>query len=69
MWQITASVEIATADGWTSSRQIPTFYLDENAQGITRENGAIKVAEDIILAASERPNFTMTHITAVKVSR
>jgi hypothetical protein len=69
MWQITASVEIATVDGWTSTRQLPTFYLDENVQGITQENGAVKVARDVILAASERPDFTMTHIVAVKVSR
>jgi hypothetical protein len=69
MWQITASVEIAMIDGWTSTRDLPIFYLDENVQGITQENGAVKVAENLILACAERPNFTMTHIVAVKVAR
>jgi len=69
MWQITASVEIAMVDGWTSTRDLPIFYLSEDVQGITQENGAVKVAENLILACAERPNFTMTHIVAVKVAR
>lgn len=45
---------------WVSERQVPTFYLDENVQGIVDEDHAVRIAEDIL-----RPgNYS---ITAVKV--
>lgn len=47
MYQITA--RITKTDGvWTSSRDVPTFYLDENVQGITDANHAWRIAREII---------------------
>jgi hypothetical protein len=37
-----------TVDGWTSTRQIPTFYLNSDVQGILTEEGAKRVADDIV---------------------
>lgn len=47
MYTITAQV-IITRDGWTSSRQVPTFLLDENIQGITDPVHATRVAADVL---------------------
>lgn len=35
------------ADGFTSNRYMPTFYLDENVQGILDENMAAFMAVDM----------------------
>jgi hypothetical protein len=37
-----------TVDGWTSTRQIPMFYLNSDVQGILTEEGAKRVADDIV---------------------
>lgn len=36
------------SDGWTSTRQIPTFFLDPDIQGIVSVEHAQKIALDII---------------------
>ena len=33
---------------WHGSRQVPTFYLDEDTQGIYSVEGAIRVAKRIV---------------------
>lgn len=38
MWLVTATVT-RTKDGWTSTRQVPTFLLDGNIQGILPGDG------------------------------
>jgi hypothetical protein len=52
MYAITAQVLTSETDRhgivWRGSRQIPTFYLDENVQGITDESHAVKIARAII---------------------
>lgn len=52
MYVITATVAKKTTDTsgteWTSTRQIPTFYLDPTVQGILTEQGAIEIAKMII---------------------
>jgi hypothetical protein len=60
MYAVTATVTTLT-DGWTSTRQVPTFYLDENVQGIVSEDHAARVAADIIGDRGE------VHICAVKL--
>lgn len=47
MWCIQAQILI-DQEGWLGSRQIPTFYLNENIQGILNEAGAINVATQIL---------------------
>lgn len=47
MYAIQASVSIVV-DGWTRTRQLPTFYLDKNVQGIVDERHAKLIAEDIL---------------------
>lgn len=67
MYAIQAQIEYQTRDKrgrvWTGTRQIPTFYLDENVQGFLSEAGAIDVAR-LILGTG--PN-EVPHIVAVKI--
>lgn len=64
MYGVTATVE--TRDGeYTGMRQIPTFFLDEDVQGIVSEEGAVKVALNILSAIGT--NGATFHITAVKL--
>jgi hypothetical protein len=65
LWQITAQVEVNLPSGYTSSRQVPTFYLDPSVQGILNAEGAVKVAEDILSTAGpvDEP-FVVLHVTA-----
>jgi hypothetical protein len=52
MYAITASITVLvntpTQFAVTSSRQIPTFYLDETVQGITSEDHAARIARTIL---------------------
>lgn len=47
MYAITASVHTQQGE-WKGVRHLPTFYLDENVQGIVSEEHAAKIARDII---------------------
>lgn len=51
MYTITAQV-IVNRDGWTSSRQVPTFLLDENIQGIYDPVHATRVAANVLAQAA-----------------
>jgi hypothetical protein len=52
MYAITAQVETYDTDAnaitWRGSRQLPTFYLDENVQGIRDERHATRIARQIL---------------------
>jgi hypothetical protein len=51
LYQITATrTTTSTRHGssWTSTTQIPTFYLDSNMQGIVAATHAEKIARDIL---------------------
>lgn len=68
MYAIQATYSHRTPDGWNGVRQIPTFYLDENVQGIVDEAHAEKIARDILSAAvRELPVDDALHVTAVKL--
>ena len=68
MYAVTANYEHTTPDGYTGSRQIPTFYLSENVQGIVSEAHAATIARDILTSCvNEMPVNDNLHITAVKV--
>lgn len=47
-WRVQAQVSHQLADGYTSSRQVPTFLLDTSITGVIDEASARRVAEDII---------------------
>lgn len=68
MYAIRATVS-AELPGWTSARQVPTFYLDERVQGITSERHAEEIARDIIMALAppDTDETRACHITAVQV--
>lgn len=63
MYAITATFTRQEGE-WSSTRQVPTFYLDERVQGILNEAGAVKVARTIVDPLGQYE----VHITAVKVS-
>lgn len=46
-------------NGWTHTRQNPTFYLDKNLQGIVNEKHAEAIAFDIINPLRDK-NLTVT---------
>jgi hypothetical protein len=48
MYAITATVSEENKDGWISTRQVPTFYLDEAVQGIVSADHAERIARDVI---------------------
>lgn len=51
--------------GWTETRQLPTFYLDPNVQGIISEEHAADIARGMFQLMNATAEY---HITAVKVS-
>jgi hypothetical protein len=63
---ITAQVETQVGS-WKSLRQVPTFYLRANVQGILTEDQAVRIAQDVLLSAvSTAPKPTL-HVTAVRL--
>lgn len=52
LYQIQARVERTTADGWTSVRDLPTFYLDSNVQGILSVEAAERIARRLLTDAA-----------------
>lgn len=68
MWAIQANIVRETPTG-TTSRQVPTFYLDERVQGIVDEKHAKEIAKGILLTALDIEERLKTKVygTAVKV--
>lgn len=47
--------------------QIPTFYLDENVQGIMSEEHAVEIAKKIVMPVELDYETVEVHLTAVKL--
>lgn len=47
LYAVQATIEVGQA-GWVRARQVPTFYLDPNVQGIRDERHAHQIAAEII---------------------
>jgi hypothetical protein len=47
-YQVDATITRRDAEGWTSTRQIPTFYLNSDVQGMLSVEHARRVADDVI---------------------
>lgn len=67
MWAVQAQVEMTLRkDGaWagTTSRQVPTFYLDPAVQGITDKAHAARIADEILMTmGGDNPDF-LPHVT------
>lgn len=70
LWQITAQIEVDAENGWTGSRQVPTFLLDPDVQGITGREHAVRIAEEILSTAGAPDGHGIRlHVTAEKVTR
>lgn len=50
LWCVSATVS-HTHGGWHSARQVPTFYLHPDVQGITSEKHAKSIARDVLETA------------------
>lgn len=48
MYAVTGTITNTTADEWMTTRQVPTFYLDEAVQGIVSAEHAERIARSII---------------------
>ena len=48
MYQVVAYVQRKDANGWSSTLDIPTFFLDSHIQGITSCAHAEKIARDML---------------------
>lgn len=71
MYQIQVTVVRRITDehgiGWDKTVQLPTFYLDENVQGIINAEHAVKIASQIICPVElEFDSFT-ANISATKI--
>lgn len=61
LWKVVANVAGTNPDGWNTSHQIPTFYVE----AISEEN-AKSIAEDIILSLDSADGSFEMHIDAVR---
>lgn len=53
MWAIVATIETSKGrQGYRGSIQVPTFYLNENVQGIVSKHMAKEIAADILSSAN-----------------
>ncbi len=73
MYAVTATVVVTETDGegksWQATKQIPTFYLDENVQGIVDEAHAEKIAREILTACVNEEYTTYSlSVCAVRLS-
>lgn len=60
LYQITATRHETREDGWESTKQLPTFYLDSRVQGILNSQHAERVALDLLETAASNPNVRWT---------
>jgi hypothetical protein len=70
MYAITATVETIEFGlgelAWHGTRQVPTFYLDEDVQGIVSAGHATRIAADVIDPLGAIPRERI-HVHAVKL--
>lgn len=67
LWAVTAQVSVQLErGGWSSSRQVPTFYLDPSVQGITDAEQAEWIARDILETAGPIDDDTVSYSVTVE---
>ena len=71
LYCIQGSITHHTTDQYCCScritKQIPTFYLDANVQGIVNEEHAIQIATEIVCPFDLQYEHTSYEITATKL--
>lgn len=53
MYAVQVTVTIPETGGWKRTKQLPTFYLDENVQGIVNNEHACRIAYGIVNPCDE----------------
>lgn len=66
-YAISVVVSRQLPDGWTRTRQLPTFFLDERVQGIVSKEHAEKIARNLIRDAMPDDDPAELVVSAVKV--
>jgi hypothetical protein len=70
MYVITATVETthisSTSGEWHGTRHVPTFYLNEEIQGIVSADHAARIAADVIDPLGQIPRERI-HVHAVRL--
>jgi hypothetical protein len=64
-YAVTAQVTRTRPDGWTTSRQVPTFYLNTAVQGILTDDHAHRVAAGMLADLVDDPDADIV-VTAVR---
>jgi hypothetical protein len=64
-YAVTAQVTRTRPDGWTTSRQVPTFYLNTAVQGILSDEHAHRVAAGMLAELVDDPDADIV-VTAVR---
>jgi hypothetical protein len=64
MYAVSATI-VRDHEGWRAVRQLPTFYLDENVQGFTSEEGAERIALALLDPFNQ---FYSVDVCAIRVS-
>lgn len=67
LFAVTATYERKLPDGWTTSGQIPTFYLNPAVQGITSEDHARRIALDLLHCGTKDTDGITYHVSAVAI--
>lgn len=67
LWAVQAQVVVQLeVEAWSSSRQVPTFYLDPQVQGITDKAHAERIAEDILSTAGALDDEHVSYVITVE---
>jgi len=67
LWSVQAQVVVQLEEkAWSSSRQVPTFYLDPQVQGITDKAHAERIAEDILSTAGALDDEHVSYVITVE---
>ena len=61
-YSVTATITTKEADGWTTIRQVPTFFLDANVQGILNERDAERIASRILYFGGAQVSVCATEV-------
>lgn len=68
MYEIISNICVKGKDGYVMHRNVPTFYLDANLQGIISESHACIIARDILDPFGNISELTI-HASRVTIRR
>jgi hypothetical protein len=62
-YAVTATLTRETAGGWEATRQLPTFYLDSDTQGIVSREHAERIARELFAWSVAQVELTVWPVT------